>query len=82
MSLSSLLCCVLKQLYNPKFVVLIADNSKKWKKRKRDDEDYIYAEEDVVDGGDGGKLFGGNINNMHVKMHHFMSLCYACHIYA
>jgi DNA excision repair protein ERCC-3 len=29
------------------------DNSKKWKKRKRDDEDYIYAEEDVVDGGDG-----------------------------
>uniref|UniRef100_A0A2Z5TU28 General transcription and DNA repair factor IIH helicase/translocase subunit XPB n=1 Tax=Reticulitermes speratus TaxID=60591 RepID=A0A2Z5TU28_9NEOP len=29
------------------------DNSKKWKKRKRDDEDYIYAEEEIIDGGDG-----------------------------
>jgi hypothetical protein len=35
---------------------LIADNSKRWKKRKRDDEDYPYAEEEMVDGGDGGKL--------------------------
>lgn len=81
MSLSSLLRCVLEQLYNPKFVLLIADNSKKWKKRKRDDEDYVYAEEDVVDGGDGGKLFGGNTNNMHMKMHQSIYLCYSCHIY-
>jgi hypothetical protein len=36
---------------------LIADNSKKWKKRKRDDEEYMYAEEETVDAGDGGKSF-------------------------
>lgn len=70
---SSLLCYVREQLYNSRFVLLIADNSKKWKKRKRDDEDYTYAEEDVVDGGDGGKLFGGYVNNMHVKMHQSVS---------
>jgi hypothetical protein len=39
------------------YLSLIADNSKKWKKRKRDDEEYAYAEEEMVDGGDGGKLF-------------------------
>lgn len=36
---------------------LIADNSKKWKKRKRDDDEYVYAEEELVDVGDGGKSF-------------------------
>jgi hypothetical protein len=34
---------------------LVADNSKKWKKRKRDDEEYVYAEDDAVDVGDGGE---------------------------
>jgi len=41
----------------------------------------MYAEEDIVDGGDGGKLYGGNVNNMHLKMHQFVSLYYSCHIY-
>ncbi|KAJ4430992.1 hypothetical protein ANN_19585 [Periplaneta americana] len=34
-------------------IISFTDNSKKWKKRKREDDEYSYAEEETADGGEG-----------------------------